>query len=386
MTRVVFFKAGLEFTLSVWQLETLLFRPARVNCLHDQQNMSVLEDSLPELQAGKSLDLIQAESAANDLASADVPASVKKAFLSALNEKGETPAEVAGFASAFRRLAVKPKLEDYADEAIDVCGTGGDKSHSFNISTAVTLILASAGVKVFKHGNRSITSKCGSAELLDGLGVNFLNDPKSLRKALESLNFVFFFAPSFHPAFKEIMPVRQELAQESRRTIFNILGPMINPGSPAHQLAGVFSREWVVPMAEAFHTLGLKNGIVVHTVLDETRGMDELACCGEPETKGFGASWDLTIDWDWDSIGVSPCSEEDLKGGDLEHNLQILNNLMIGKAPKGLEDTVALNAGVAFSILGRTISIREGITLAKDQLLGGAVEDHIENIRDYFAS
>ena len=348
--------------------------------------MSVLEDSLPGLKAGDPLDLIQAESAANELASAAIPASVKKAFLIALNEKGETPDEVAGFASAFRRLVIKPKLEDYADAAIDVCGTGGDKSHSFNISTAVTLILASAGVKVFKHGNRSITSKCGSAELLQGLGVQFLTDPKALRKALEALNFVFFFAPSFHPAFKEIMPVRQELAQEGRRTIFNILGPMINPGSPAHQLTGVFSKDWVRPMAEAFHTLGLKNGIVVHTVLDESRGVDELACCGTPETKGFGASWDLTIDWDWDSLGLAPCSEEDLKGGDLDFNLQLMSRLMDGKASKGLEDTVALNAGVAFSIVGRTISIREGITLARDQLLGGAVEDHLENIRDYFSA
>jgi len=159
--------------------------------------MSVLEDSIPGLGAGASLDLIQAESAANELASSEISAAIKKSFLMALNEKGETPDEVAGFASAFRRLAIKPRLEDFADAAIDVCGTGGDKSHSFNISTAVTLVLASAGVKVFKHGNRSITSKCGSAELLQALGVGFLTEPKALRQAMEALNFVFFFAPRF---------------------------------------------------------------------------------------------------------------------------------------------------------------------------------------------
>ncbi|MCZ6674701.1 MAG: anthranilate phosphoribosyltransferase [Verrucomicrobia bacterium] len=348
--------------------------------------MSVLEDSLPGLKAGTPLDLIQAEAAANELASSEISAATKKAFLIALNEKGEAPAEVAGFAAAFRRLAVNPKLEDYADEAIDVCGTGGDKSHSFNISTAVTLILAASGVKVFKHGNRSITSKCGSAELLQALGVEFLTDPKQLRKALEALNFVFFFAPSFHPAFKEIMPVRQELAQEGRRTIFNILGPMINPGSPAHQLTGVFSKTWVEPMAEAFHTLGLKNGVVVHSVLDAERGMDELACSGTPVSAGFGASWDQPISWNWDDLGLAACAEEDLKGGDLDFNLNLLHDLMDGNAPKGLEDTVALNAGVAFSIVGKADSLRGSIDLARDQLLNGAVENHLENIRNYFSS
>ena len=348
--------------------------------------MSVLQSLLPELQAGVALELIQAEAAANELASADISSEVKKAFLVALNEKGETPAEVAGFAAAFRRLAVKPRLEDYADEAIDVCGTGGDKSHSFNISTAVTLVLAAAGVKVFKHGNRSITSKCGSAELLEALGVPFLSDPKELRKTLEALNFVFFFAPNYHPAFKEIMPVRQQLAQEGKRTIFNILGPMINPGSPSHQLTGVFSKEWVKPMAEAFHTLGLKNGVVVHTVLDQARGMDELACSGTPLSAGFGASWEQPLDWSWEALGLSACPEEDLKGGDLEFNRRLLDELLAGNAPKGLEDTVALNAGVAFSVLGRSGSIREGIELAREHLLGGAVADHIVKIRDYFAA
>lgn len=346
--------------------------------------MSILENILPDLKSGSHLGLIQAEAAANELASGEIPLGIKKDFLVALNEKGETPAEVAGFASAFRRLAINPRLEDYADEAIDVCGTGGDQSHSFNISTAVTLILAASGVTVFKHGNRSITSKCGSAELLQALGVEFLTEPKALRKALGALNFVFFFAPSFHPAFKEIMPVRQQLAQEGRRTIFNILGPMINPGSPAHQLTGVFSKAWVKPMAEAFHTLGMKNGFTVHTALDSERGMDELASCGTPFSAGFGESWEKPINWDWDQLGLAPCAKADLQGGDLEFNLQLLTRLLEGKAPKGLEDTVALNAGVAFFIVGQSASVREGIQLAREKMLGGAVANHLVVIRDYF--
>lgn len=345
--------------------------------------MNVLEESLPGLTAGEALTQAQAEQAAEALASPDITASVKKAFLVALNTKGETPAEVTGFAAAFRRLALNPGLDDYADRAIDVCGTGGDKSHSFNISTAVSLVLASAGVPVFKHGNRSITSKCGSSQLLEALGVKFLNDPAELRKAMEALSFVFFFAPAFHPAFKEIMPVRQELAAEGRRTIFNILGPMINPGSPAHQLTGVFSKQWVQPMAESFHALGLKNGIVVHSVLDESRGMDELACSGSPLGYGFG-SLEGEVDFDWSELGLSPCPEEDLKGGDLEYNVNLLNLLLDGKAPKGLEDTVSLNAGVAFYIVGKTATMKEGIAMAREQLLGGGVANHLNAIKDFF--
>ncbi len=346
--------------------------------------MNVLEESLPGLTAGESLTQAQAEQVAEALASSEIAASVKKAFLIALNAKGETPAEVTGFAAAFRRLALNPGLDDFADRAIDVCGTGGDKSHSFNISTAVTLVLASAGVPVFKHGNRSITSKCGSSQLLEALGVKFLNDPTSLRKSMEALNFVFLFAPAFHPAFKEIMPVRQELAGEGRRTIFNILGPMINPASPAYQLTGVFTKDWVQPMAEAFHALGLKNGMVVHSVLDETRGMDELACSGSPCGYGFGAS-EGEVSFDWAELGLSPCPEVDLKGGDLEYNVNLLNELLAGKAPKGLEDTVSLNAGVALNIVGKASSMKEGVSMAREQLLGGSVATHLTAIKDFFA-
>ncbi len=346
--------------------------------------MSFLEEYLPFLRSGSDLELIQAESAAGDLARADLSPEVKKAFLTALNEKGETLEEVAGFAAAFRRLAVRPRLEDYAEQAIDVCGTGGDKSNSFNISTAVTLVLASAGVKVFKHGNRSITSQCGSAELLQALGVTFLTEPGPLRRALQDLNFVFFFAPAFHPAFKEIMPIRHALAAEGKRTIFNILGPMINPGAPGCQLTGVFSGAWTAPMAGAFHALGLKNGMVAHTVLDATRGMDELACCGTPQGVGFGQLWQETIPFDLRELGLKPCQERDLKGGNIDENLQILRDLLAGKAPRGLEDTVCLNAGAAFFIMGNVDRISDGIALARNQLLGGAVEAHLKKIRDFF--
>src|SRR5258708_24510059 len=172
-------------------------------------------------------------------------------MLTALAGKGETAAEVAAFANAFRARALNPGVEAWAPRAIDIVGTGGDHAGGFNISSVVVLVLASAGVTVMKHGNRGVTSKCGSADLLAALGVNLEAPPEKLRRALDELGFVFFFAPGYHPAFKNIGPGRKALAARGQRTIFNILGPLINPGRPAHVLLGVFSAACVDRLAPA---------------------------------------------------------------------------------------------------------------------------------------
>ena len=179
------------------------------------------------------------EAAAAALAASEASDEVKGAFLLALAAKGETAAEVAAFATAFRARAINPGVEAWADQAIDIVGTGGDHAGGFNISSMVVLTLASAGVTVMKHGNRGITSKCGSADLLAALGVNLEAPPEVVRRALTELGFVFFFAPAYHPTFKNIGPVRKMLAARGQRTVFNILGPLINPGRPAHVLLGV---------------------------------------------------------------------------------------------------------------------------------------------------
>ncbi len=176
--------------------------------------------------------------AAEALASAEVGDEPKAAFLTALAVKGETAAEVAAFATEFRARAVNPGVEAWAAEAIDVVGTGGDHAGGFNISSLVVLTLASAGVTVMKHGNRGITSNCGSADLLAALGVNLEATPAQARAALGALGFAFFFAPAYHPAFRQIGPARKILAARGQRTIFNILGPLVNPGRPAFILLG----------------------------------------------------------------------------------------------------------------------------------------------------
>ncbi len=308
----------------------------------------------------------------------------KSAFLRALAGKGESPVEVAAFAEYFRGCARDPGVTKWADQAIDVCGTGGDHSGSFNVSTAVAFVVAAAGVPVFKHGNRSITSRCGSAQLLEAVGIPLQADDAIWQDSLARHNFAFFFAPAYHPAFKSIMPVRQALAADGVRTVFNLLGPLINPGRPQHQLMGVFSAEWAQPVATALGALGLRRGCVVHSALDTGGALDELSCCGHNTTVGFGefAAMDATLDPL--PTGLSPCAVADLAGGDVADNVRLLDALLAGNAPVGLRDTVALNAGMALWIAGREPGLEEGVGRALELIQSGAVANWLAGLRKFF--
>lgn len=335
---------------------------------------------------GSDLSKDQAASAADLLASAEVAASDKAAFLTHLADKGELASEVAGIAMRFRELARNPGLDKWQAEAIDVCGTGGDKIGSFNISTTVTFALAAAGVPVFKHGNRSITSKCGSANLLEALGVKLDADDATLKRSMEELGFCFMFAPAFHPAFKEIMPVRQELAAKGQRSVFNMLGPLINPAAPAHQLLGVYSSGVVEMLGGTLDELGLESGLVVHSMLSDGRGMDELSVVGTNKVKGFGKLRDVAENWEAKEFGLAQADLSELLGGDLEDNLQILDNLLKGKAPKGLEDTVSLNVAAALFIVGSVPNVGEGVAAARELILGGAMERKLRETKAFYES
>jgi anthranilate phosphoribosyltransferase len=337
-----------------------------------------------KLQLRENLDSSEARAAAFALAAPEPEALEKRDFLVALAQKGECPEEVSAFAETFRELAVDPGVDAFRDGAIDVCGTGGDRSGSFNLSTATAMILAAAGVPVFKHGNRSITSGCGSADLLERLGVSLQGADANHAFALEQLNFTFFFAPAFHPAFKEIMPVRQALGAEGMRTVFNLLGPLINPGRPAYQLLGVFSLDLVEPVAAALNALGLKRGLVVHTELDFGRGMDELACCGTCHVAGFGEFEGMRDTWTPDLIGLNRCSLDDVRGGDLECNVRILEDLLEGRANDGLMDSLCLNAGAALWIAEQASDIKEGIAQARGLLTDGAVRNWMDKAYEFY--
>ncbi len=341
------------------------------------QTRSVLSGQ--ELQAPEVVEVARA------LAEPGVSQASKEAFLEALARRGETPGEIAAFAEAFRELARSPGLEPWAPVAIDVCGTGGDKSGSFNISTAVSFVLAAAGIPVIKHGNRSITSHCGSADILEALGIRIDLEPAALQAAMESLNFVFLFAPAYHPAFKEIGPVRRALGARGARSIFNVLGPLLNPARPAMQLMGIYADALVPTIASALDRLGLAGGLVVHGTGPDGRVFDELTATGPNRACGFGRLRAIDLSFTAADAGVEPARVSDLAGGNAAANAAILARLLAGEAPRGLVDTVALNAAAGLYVTGRYGSIREAVPEARDLLVGGAVAEWLARARTFFA-
>ncbi len=337
-----------------------------------------------QLRAAQDLQDDQIVFAADALAAENVAAEAKADFLAAWSDKGESAAEIAALARAFRTKAIDPGVEAFSAEAIDFVGTGGDHSGGFNISSMVVLTLAASGVKVMKHGNRGMTSACGSADLLAALGVKLDAPAEQLQGALAELGYCFFFAPAYHPAFKHIVPVRKALAAQGRRTVFNILGPTINPGRPAHVVLGVFSPVWVERMADVLNRLDTTAGLAVHGVIGEGKGIDEITTATQNQVRGVGRLADLATTWSAADFGLSPCDFSDLQGGDVEHNVGIVNAILEGKGPRGLVDTIVLNAAIGLWVTGKVGSAQEGLAIARDSLLGGGVRAKIAATREFF--
>jgi anthranilate phosphoribosyltransferase len=349
-------------------------------------DMSDLAVLTAKLTARQDLTSTEVGDAAQALANPEVPDPVKAAFLVAFSDKGESAAEIAALAIAFRNLAVNPGMELWAPRAIDIVGTGGDHMGGFNVSTMVTLVLACAGVPVMKHGNRGITSKCGSADLLAAMGYNLAAPPVKLQHALQQLGYVFFFAPNFHPAFKHVAAVRKELAASGRRTVFNFLGPLINPGRPAHALVGTFSEQWVVTLADTMAKLDARAGIVVAGMVDADHGIDELTTATLNRVRGFGRLASVDGHWVGKEFGFPQAPFSDLRGGDVRTSLSIVDALLRGRGPMGLVDTIIFNSAVALWIVGRYAWIKEGVEPARHLLLGGAVKAKIASTKIFFSS
>lgn len=348
-----------------------------------------LIQSTEKLKNGANLNSMEAEFCAQVLGRDTISDFEKIDFLSALATKGETAEEVSAFAKVFRTFAINPQLEDFAVRGIDVCGTGGDGFGTFNISTTVAFVLAAIGIPVLKHGNRSITSKCGSADLMEAIGIELIIDLPNHRKALEALNFTFFFAPSFHPVFKAIMPARKALAAKGSKSIFNLLGPLINPAKPKFQLIGVYSKEWINPIAEALDNLKLDSGLVVHGIPLEGKSLDELSCAGINYQRGFGKLSGIDGVLEIQSAGLERCEPEELKGGTVEDNTKILYAFASNEkstVPKGLRNSIYLNAAAALLCCGRVDSLSEGVLEARSCIESGKLMNWINKVRDFYKS
>ena len=280
-------------------------------------------------------------------------------FLMALRVRGETVEEITGAARAMRAKAL---MVQAPANAIDTCGTGGDASGSFNISTATALVVAGAGVPVAKHGNRNLSSKCGSADVLAALGVNIDADPGMVQRAIEEAKIGFLMAPRYHGAFRHVMPTRVELGT---RTIFNLLGPLSNPAGAKRQLLGVFAQEWVRPLAEVLGKLGSERAWVVHG-----EGMDELTTTGTSVVAELKDGKVTSFEVKPEDFGLARASRAAIAGSDPAENAARMQALLRGeKGP--IRDIVLLNAGAALVVAGQARNHREGIEIAATSIDGG---------------
>ena len=296
-----------------------------------------------------------------------------KAYLVALYERGESAEEIAAAVDVMRSHSIKLDMdESLREKLIDVVGTGGDKSGSFNISSTVALMLASMGSYVAKHGNRAITSNSGSADMLEALGINLNLTPEQQVKMLEEIGFTFMFAINHHPAMKHIMPIRKSL---SHRTIFNILGPLTNPAGSRKYLIGVFSADFLQRIVTALSLLDTKSAIAVSS----KDGMDEISICDITYATKLeeGKTSDFIIDPE--AYGFKRAPIEAIQGGNAQENAQI--TLKIFEGEKGAKrDIVLLNAAMAFVVDGKARDMQEGIEMAKESIDSGLAKNHLKNI------
>ncbi len=345
--------------------------------------MNTLTESLHQ---GHELDASRIEEAAAALLDEAIDAGTKADFLRALADKGETPAEIAGFVNAFLARAVDPVLDREAIDRplIDVCGTGGDKLDLFNVSTTSVFVLAACGVAVVKHGNRGITSKSGGADVLEALGIRIDLPPEKFGDCVNEVGAGFLFAPMYHPAFKVVVPVRKQLAEEGRRTIFNLIGPLLNPARPEFQLIGVFEESLTPAFAEILGRLGRKRAWAVHGHTETGAGMDELSSVGPTTVHEIGESGglrDFTIEPA--ELGLAPASVADLKGGDAAENASLLRAILDGSEAGPKRDIVLLNAAAGLTICGLADDLQAGLEQAREAIESGAATRVLERWRAF---
>ncbi len=302
-------------------------------------------------------------------------------FLVALAKKKETADEITGAARAMRKYVSPVKVQ--GDVVVDTCGTGGDQKHTFNISTVTAFVVAGAGITVAKHGNRSVSGSCGSADLLEAFGVNINTDVATIEKCIGEIGIGFLFAPNLHPAMRYVQPVRKTL---KTRTIFNVLGPLINPAYPTHQLLGVYDKELVPVVACALKNLGLKHAMVVWG----EGGFDEVTTIGKTHVCETGSSM-ASVDGHMkeyvlepEKLGLEPAELKDIKGMDIDTNKHIASGVL-----KGVEgpcrDIVVLNAGCCIYLAGRSNTIKEGMQLASESIDSGAAIKKLNKLIEYTA-
>ncbi|MBP5198917.1 MAG: anthranilate phosphoribosyltransferase [Lachnospiraceae bacterium] len=328
----------------------------------------MIKEAIIKITEKQDLTYDEAYTVMNEIMSGETTPTQNAAFLSALSTKStkaETTEEIAGCAAAMRDNAIA--VDTTGLDVFEIVGTGGDGAHSFNISTISALVAAAGGMKVAKHGNRAASSKCGTADCLEALGVNINQTPEKALELLDKVGMCFFFAQKYHTSMKYVGPIRKELGF---RTVFNILGPLTNPGRPKMQLLGVYDDYLAVPLANVLMSLGVQKGMVVYG----QDKLDEISLSAPTTICEFKDGWFKTYVIKPEDFGFERCKKEDLQGGTPEENAEIA--LRILKGEKGHKrNTVCLNAGAALYIGGKAETFADGVKLAGEILDSGAALD-----------
>ncbi len=333
---------------------------------------------LDRLLNGESLGEGEAAMLMHDLASGDVEPALAGALLAGLRAKGETADEIRGFATAMRELALHPAIPE-GPPTVDTVGTGGDGSGSLNLSTGTGLLAAAAGARVVKHGNRSVSSKSGSADMLECLGMPMPLDEQASIDCLEALNFTFLFAPAYHPAMKAIMPVRGALGV---RTVFNILGPLANPAAPPYMLVGAFSQEMAKLMAETLSGMPIERAFVVHG----EPGWDEATPAGQfvlYDVRPGSVDEQTRTPEDY---GMKRCAPEDLRGGDAAHNAAELTRVMSGEDRGAHRDALVMGTSLVLEVTGSARDLAEGVAQAAAAIDNGHAAAFLSKFHTHFSA
>ncbi len=325
--------------------------------------MTVMKTVLEEVGSGRDLAPDLAEQAFSMLMDGELSPSLAGALLLGLRVKGETAQEIGAAVKA--ALGRAKLIKGIENKSIDIVGTGGDNRHSFNCSTGAALTMAGMGYQVIKHGNRAVSSSSGSADAVEALGLPMHDDPELVRQELAKRNFAFLFAPFYHPAFKYIMPVRKELGV---RTVFNILGPLLNPARPTHMLLGVARPEIMETIAQALLLAGVKRAAVVYGA----GGFDELTPFGPNKVVWIGDGSIVTTELDPEELGFKGGYPEDVAVRDKDHAHAILRELLEGKGPETMREMLALNVAVALNLMEDGLSMSECVERARSGLTSGA--------------
>lgn len=327
----------------------------------------MIKEAIQEVVTGKNLTFEEAETVMDEIMSGTASQIQMSAYLTALSLKGETIEEITASAAGMRKHCIR-LLHDM--DVLEIVGTGGDKSNSFNISTTSALVVSAAGIPIAKHGNRAASSKCGAADVLEALGVNITISPEKSRELLEKIGICFLFAQNYHIAMKYVAPVRKELGI---RTVFNILGPLSNPAGANMQLLGVYDEELVEPMAQVLAQLGVKNAMAVYGM----DGLDEISMSAPTKVCEVrnGNFRKYTIEPEL--YGMTRCSKEDLSGGTPEENAKITRSILSGeKGPK--RDAVVLNSAAAIYIANPAETMENAVVKAKEIIDSGRAMEQLE--------